>query len=66
MTGPALSSRPDRQTPAAIVARGEQRVAEQEADLMRVSEQRQDREADLQQARLLLAYLRRKLAEMSC
>ncbi len=56
MTGPALSSRPDRQTLAAIVARGEQRVAEQ----------RQDREADLQQARLLLAYLRRKLAEMSC
>ena len=38
-------------------------MAEQEAELVRMVEPLQDREADLQQARLLLAYLRRKLAE---
>ncbi len=54
---------PDRQALAALIARGERRLAEKEAELARLVERVQAREADVQQARILLAYLRAKLTK---
>ena len=52
---------PDRQALAALIARGERRLAEKEAELARLVERVHELEADVQQARILLAYLRAKL-----
>ncbi len=54
---------PDRQALAALIARCEQRLAEREAELARLVEQVHGLEADVQQARILLAYLRTKVIE---
>ena len=54
---------PDRQALAALIARCEQRLAEKEAERVLLVERVHELEADVQQARILLAYLRAKLTE---
>ncbi len=68
MTRPALP--PDRQAMTAIIATCERWVAEKETELARrqydlaqLTEQVRELDADLQQARILIAYLRAKVLE---
>ena len=68
MTRPALP--PDRQALAAIIRTCERWVAEKEAeftrrqhDLAQLTEQVRELEADLQQARILIAYRRANVLE---
>ncbi len=68
MTSAARPSRLDREALAAMIATGERWVAEQEAARARrraehgsLAEQVHEREADVQQVHILLAYLRTKV-----
>ncbi len=48
---------------ATIIADCERRAAEKEAEALRLAEQAREAKADVQQARLLIAYLRRWATE---
>ncbi len=53
--------RPDHPDLAAVIADCERWAAEKEADVLRLAEQDREAEADVQQARILIAYLRTRL-----
>ncbi len=61
MVSPAPPPKPPMKVMAIVVA-CEQRMAEREADLVRLTAQMRELEADLKQAKILLAHLRTKAA----